>query len=358
MGSSGNTVVTMKPWGMLDGKQVEMFTMKNSKNQEVELLNYGATIRSFRTPDKDGKIEDVVLGFDNIEEYLASENLCFGATIGRVANRIRNGRFTLDGVEYNTGKNRITYTLHGGMKGWGSKVWTAKIVDNTVVMTLFSPDGDEGFPGDATATAIFSLDDEGKFTLEMKANVTKASPINLTNHVYFNIAGHGKNATELYKQTVMINADRWTVVDEENIPIGELKSVANTVMDLRNPVVLGDVINKVPGGGYDNNFCLPNDNAEKKMTLVSKVKHPDSGRYLEIHSNQPGVQFYTALFLPEDGTPGLKGKDGQAYFRHGSMCLETQNYPDAVNHPNFPDSILRPGQEYHHTVTYKFGVEA
>ncbi|XP_011297648.1 aldose 1-epimerase isoform X2 [Fopius arisanus] len=350
--------ITVQSWGAIDGEEIKMFTLRNKNNQEVDILNYGATIRAIRTPDKNGKVEDVVLGFDNIEGYLKSDNPYFGATVGRVANRIGNGKFILDGVEVNVSKNKAPNTLHGGFKGWNAKIWESEIRNNSLVMTLLSENGEEGFPGAAIATAIFKLHDDGTLSIVMKTCATKATPINLTNHSYFNLAGHATNASQLYKHSMMLNADRWTVTDADSIPTGEIRSVANSVMDLRTPKILGDVIPKVPGGGYDYNFCIIDGENNANRKLVAKVVHPESGRTLEVHTNQPGVQLYTANFIPDTTTPGILGKEGKSYFKHGAFCLETQNYPDAVNHENFPDSILRPGDVYHHTVDYKFGVSA
>ncbi|CAD6230562.1 GSCOCG00006821001-RA-CDS [Cotesia congregata] len=323
--------IEMKPWGSVEGKEVKLFTLKNNNNQEVDVLNYGATIRAVRTLDKSGNIADVVLGFDDID----------------------------DGIEFTVSKNIGDNTLHGGFKGWNSKIWESTIRNDSLVMTLLSGDNDEGFPGDVIATTIFKFFDDGSLHIEMKACSTKATPINLTNHSYFNLAGHGTNSAELYKHSITMNADRWTVTDAESIPTGEIRSVANSIMDLRSPTVLGDVIDKVPGGGYDYNFCLTEDKKSKSdnKRLVAKVKHPESGRTLEVYSDQPGVQLYTSNFIPDRNATGIAGKEGQTYFKHAAFCLETQNYPDAINHENFPDSILRPGDVYSHVVIYKFSYE-
>ncbi|XP_053596260.1 galactose mutarotase isoform X1 [Microplitis demolitor] len=352
--------IEMKPWGNFEGKEVKLFTLKNNNGQEVDVLNYGATIRAVRTPDKGGRISDVVLGFDDINGYLGKDNPYFGATVGRVANRIGKGKFKIDGVEFSVSKNIGENTLHGGFKGWNSMIWESVIRNDSLVMSLLSKDNDEGFPGDVIATTIFKFSDDGSLTIEMKACATKATPINLTNHSYFNLAGHDTNSAELYKHSIMVNADRWTVTDADSIPTGEIRPVENSIMDLRSPTVLGDVINQVPGGGYDYNFCLTDDFGKKPKTkerLVAKVVHPESGRVLETFSNQPGVQLYTSNFIPDKNTSGIVGKEGKTYFKHAALCLETQNYPDAVNHENFPDSILRPGDIYNHVVVYKFTVE-
>nr|XP_033324379.1 aldose 1-epimerase-like isoform X2 [Megalopta genalis] len=357
MGSSCDQPITVEKWGSVNGQNVEKYTLKNKAGQEVDIATYGATITSVRTPDKQGNIADIVLGFDDIEGYLSSSNPYFGATVGRVANRIGNAQFTLNGKVYHLAKNTGTDTLHGGIKGWNSKVWNATLVENNVlVLSLLSEDGDEGFPGATIATAKFWLTDDGELHVIMTVFTTKPTPINLTNHSYFNLAGHKSNAKELYEHVVAINADRWTVTNERSIPTGEIRPVENSIMDLRNLTKLKDVINKVPGGGYDYNFCLPETDSVNENKFVAKVSHPASGRYLEVHSNQPGVQFYTANFLPAQGSTPIHGKDGAEYFKHGALCLETQNYPDAINHRNFPNSVLQPGETYRHFVTYKFGV--
>ncbi|XP_076244482.1 galactose mutarotase [Calliopsis andreniformis] len=355
MNSNGKKSITTEKWGSIDGRSIEKYTLKNQMGQEVDIITYGATITSIRTPDKQGRISDVVLGFDNIEGYLSAHNPYFGATVGRVANRIGNAEFTLNGEKYHLAKNVGQNSLHGGFKGWSSKIWNATIRNDCLILSLLSEDGDEGYPGAAIASASFTLSSEGDLHIEMKVFVTKATPINLTNHSYFNLAGHETNAIELYKHQIMLNATQWTVTDAESIPTGEIRSVENNIMDLRNSTTLGDVIDKVPGGGYDYNFCLTN-NIENNKNFVAKVIHPASGRYLEVYTNQPGVQFYTANFLPQQNGTGIAGKNGSKYFKHAAFCLETQNYPDAINHKNFPNSILEPGEIYRHTVTYKFGV--
>ncbi|XP_048506153.1 uncharacterized protein LOC105691574 isoform X3 [Athalia rosae] len=349
--------VECEPWGSVNGQVVEKFTMKNAHGLEVDVLSYGATIQAIRTPDKHGNIADVVLGFDNIEGYLGTDNPYFGATVGRVANRVSGASFILDGVPYTLAKNIPGHSLHGGLVGWDKKIWNTAIQDDAVWMTLLSPDREEGYPGAVIATIKFSITDDGKLIIKMSAVSTKATPINLTNHSYFNLFGHDGNATELYKHEITINANRWTVTDADSIPTGEIRPVANSIMDLRVAKQLGQVLPKVPSGGYDFNFCIPEDHGPKGERFVARVLHPDSGRYLEVHSNQPGVQLYTSNFLPDITTQGILGKDQQKYFKHGALCLETQNYPDAVNHANFPNSILRPGQTYEHIVIYKFGVQ-
>ncbi|KAK2576665.1 hypothetical protein KPH14_005327 [Odynerus spinipes] len=355
MAECKDSTITVQDWGSANGQAVQKFTLKNEAGQEVDIITYGATITGIRTPDNHGKIEDVVLGFDDIAGYLSSDNPYFGATVGRVANRIAKGRFTVDGVEYQVSQNIGENSLHGGTKGWSFKVWNATIENDSVVMTLLSEDGDEGYPGAVIASAAFRLLKDGELHIEMRSFTTKPTPINLTNHAYFNLAGHGTNAPELYNHSITLNADRWTVTDSNSIPTGEIRPVKDSIMDLRRPTVLGDVINKVPGGGYDYNFCLPEECSKtNENRFVAEVVHPTSGRYMEVYSNQPGVQLYTANFLPNmSDSTGILGKSGKKYFRHGALCLETQNYPDAINHANFPDSVLRPGQLWHYGAAWQ-----
>lgn len=357
MAAMAQKSITTTTWGSVNGKEIKKFTLKNAACQEVDVITYGATVTAVRTPDKEGNVADVVLGFDNIEGYLSPSNPYFGATVGRVANRIGKATFVVDGERYNVSKNIGEDSLHGGTRGWSFKVWDATIDGDRVTMTLISPANDEGYPGSVTATVSFQLSDDGELRIEMKATSERATPINLTNHGYFNLAGHATNAAELYKHVFTLNADRWTVTDSGSIPTGEIRSVENSIMDLRNPTTLGDVIDKVPGGGYDYNFCLPEPYDHRKVSFVAKVSHPASGRYLEVYSNQPGVQLYTTNSVSENNETGIVGKNGAQYYRHAAFCLETQNYPDAVNHRNFPNSVLRPGDIYNHIVVYKFGVE-
>ncbi|XP_006624842.1 aldose 1-epimerase-like isoform X2 [Apis dorsata] len=356
MDSDGKELISVVQWGCIGNRSIEKYTLKNKVGQEVDIITYGATITSIRIPDKYGNIADIVLGFDSIEEYMMPYNPYFGATVGRVANRIKKGEFTLKGKKYHLTKNEGQNHLHGGTKGWNSKIWHADVQYNQLVLSLLSEDGDEGYPGDTIASVIFQLTKDGELCIEMKVFVTKATPINLTNHSYFNLAGHTGNACELYKHQFTINADHWTVTDAESIPTGEIRSVDDSVMDLRNSTILGDIIDKIPGGGYDYNFCLTMNNTENEKNLVATVLHPTSGRYLKVFSNQPGIQFYTANFLPESTGTGIRGKNGSEYFKHAAFCLETQNYPNAINHENFPNSILEPGKVYHHIVVYKFGI--
>ncbi|CAG9865559.1 unnamed protein product [Phyllotreta striolata] len=336
---------------------VRRFTWKNRNNVNVQVVTYGATITSIKLPGVDGKIDDIVMGFDNVDGYLNPLNPYFGATVGRVANRIGLARFTIEGHTYQVTANSGRHTLHGGLRGFDKVNWNHHVEGTKVVLSYLSMDGDEGFPGDVVANVSFDLTDDNEFLVDFKATCTKPTYVNLTNHSYFNLAGHGKGADELYKHVVTINSDRTTEVDCDSIPTGKLLPVAGTVFDLRVPKVLGDVIHKIPGyDGFDHNFCI-NKGSKQENTFAAKVFHPPSGRAMEVYTNQPGVQFYCSNFIPEkNSVDKLNGKDGVPYYKHGALCLETQNWPDAINHKNFPPAVLNPGEQYHHTVVYKFFV--
>jgi len=333
---------------------VRRFTLSNSKGLSVEIINYGATITSLKVPDRTGNVEDVVLGFDSVEEYLGPSNPYFGSIVGRVANRIGKGTFSIDGQEYNVTLNRGTYHLHGGEKGFDKALWEAHVVGNKVVFSYLSKCGEEGYPGHVLVQATYQLASNG-LILSMSATCTKPTPVNLTNHSYFNLAGHNKGKTGILEHTMCISADRYTEVDHESIPTGELKSLADTNRDLQVPRTLDHVLSAT--GGIDHNYCI-NHCTHGGVVFVARATHPPSGRFMEVYSDQPGVQFYTANFLPDpsSGDKLTAGKKGAYYMKHGAFCLETQNFPDAVNHMNFPNSILYPGQTYIHRVIYQFGV--
>lgn len=261
--------------------------------------------------------------------------------MGRVANRIGYARITIDGVQYNLSKNLGKHMLHGGFVGFDKVIWNHYVDNKKLVLSYKSADGEEGFPGDVIVNVTFQLTADNKFVVDYKATTTKSTYVNLTNHSYFNLAGHNKGAEEVYKHVISINADRTTEVDEDAIPTGNLLPVAGTIFDLQTPTVLADVIHNIPGSsGYDHNFCV-NQGSEQEDTFVARAHHPESGRVMEVYSNQPGVQFYTSNFIPEDpklykGDPKtlkiLTGKDNNNYYKHGAFCFETQNYPDAINH--------------------------
>ncbi|CAH1984833.1 unnamed protein product [Acanthoscelides obtectus] len=332
---------------------VKRFTWTNQNNVSVQLISYGGYITSIKVPDKNGKVEDVVIGFDNLDGYLRPENTYYGATVGRVANRIAKGKMRVEGKQYSLAVNNGPNHLHGGIRGFDKVVWEHHSKCNKVILSYYSADGEEGYPGGLLVNVTFELTAENEFSIDYKAICTKATPVNLTNHSYFNLAGHHTGPTEAYKHVITINADRYTEVDDTSIPTGNLPNVNGTVFDLRVPKVLGDVINKVPNSpGFDHNFCITRP-SKQGLVFVASAYHPDSGRVMEIYSNQPGVQFYTGNFMPDEST-NVKGKGGVKLVKHGAFCFETQVYPDSINQKGFPNVIVYPGEEYHHSVVFKF----
>ncbi|CAG9830813.1 unnamed protein product [Diabrotica balteata] len=353
-----NVILTEDTFGKItDGKgrtqTVRRFTWQNKNNVSAQVINYGGYITSIKVPGYNKEVDDITIGFNNIEGYLKPENRYFGATIGRVANRIGKAQMTVEGVKYNLAANNGPNHLHGGIVGFDKVFWEASVKDTKLTLSYHAADLEENYPGDVIANVTFELTNENEFRIDYKAVTTKPCPINFTNHTYFNLAGNGTGATELYKHVVSLNADKITEV-VEGIPTGKLPCVQNTVFDLRIPKVLGDVIHKVPNApGFDHNFCITRG-SEQENAFVASVYHPNSGRIMEVYSNQPGVQFYTSNFLAEGNT--LKGKDGFIK-KHGALCLETQKYPDSVNHAHFPNTVIYPGEQYHHSVIFKFSVD-
>ncbi|KAL1491925.1 hypothetical protein ABEB36_012444 [Hypothenemus hampei] len=339
-----------------DGKtrNVKRFTFENIHATTVQVINWGATITTIKVPDRNGKIEDVITGFDSIQEYLGKGNGYYGSTIGRVANRIAKGRFNIEGVDYQLATNNGANHLHGGIQGFDKVLWNYHVNGTQLILTYLSPNLEEGYPGDVLATVTFQLTHDNQFKIDYKAVTNKITPVNMTNHSYFNLGGHGSGPDSLYQHEVTINADRYTETDNSGIPTGKLIDVSGTIFDLRVPRLLADVISKVPDSpGYDHNYCVTRASSQD-VAFVARVLHRPSGRILEIYSDQPGVQFYTGNFMPQDKSS--QGK-GATYCKHGAFCLETQIYPDAINHANFPNVLLRPGEEYRHVAIYKFLVE-
>lgn len=353
-----SAMVTKAAFGTTrEGKPVEVYTLTNAQGIEVRAITYGGVIISLRLPDQDGRFEDVVLGYDSLAGYLAP-NPYFGALIGRYGNRIAQGKFTLDGKEYLLAKNNGPNHLHGGVKGFDKVVWQAESFQNAdgvgVVFTYTSPDGEEGYPGNLTAKVTYTLTDRDELIFDYHATTDKATPVNLTQHTYFNLAGDGKR--DILGHELMLNADHFTPVDSTLIPTGEIRSVKGTPFDFTKPTPIGARINEkdeqlVFGGGYDHNYVL-NREADG-LTLVARVYEPTTGRVMEIHTTEPGVQFYTGNFL--DGT--ITGKQGHVYKQRYGFCLETQHFPDSPNKPQFPSTILRPGQTYRSRTVHRFSVE-
>jgi aldose 1-epimerase len=333
-----------------DGAPVEQYVLSNGK-MTVKVITYGAIVTEIDVPDRNGKIADVVLGFDNLEGYLGGHPY-FGAATGRVANRIAKAKFTLDGKEYKLAANNGPNTLHGGLKAFDKVVWKAADVSGpagpAVKMSYLSPDGEEGFPGNLSVDITYTVTPSNELRIDYKATTDRATPVNITNHSYFNLAGPA--AGSILGHEMMLAADLYTPVDDTLIPTGETASVQGTPLDFTRPATLGSRIGDLKGepGGYDHNYVLRGGG--KELALTARVTEPVSGRVLEMFTTEPAVQFYTANFL--DGT--LKGKGGVIYKKQQAFCLEAQHYPDSVNQPKFPSTILRPGSTYTQTTVYKF----
>jgi aldose 1-epimerase len=347
---------TSAPFGKTtDGTEVQLFTLTNANGLKASITNYGGTLTSLLVPDKNGKVGDVILGFDDVSGYQSPEfrksNPYFGALIGRYGNRIKAGKFSLDGKDYTLALNNAPNSLHGGKVGFDKKVWQAEpgtSADGQVLkLTYLSKDGEEGYPGNLQVTVVYTLTADNSLKIAYTATTDKATPLNLTNHAYFNL-NHGVSK-DILGHEVMLAADRYTVVDATLIPTGELKAVKGTPFDFTKPHTIGERIAQVPGG-YDHNWVLNAENTN--MFLSAAVYEPVTGRTLEVVTDQPGVQFYTGNFL--DGT--LKGKGGTVYGKNAGFCLETQHFPDSPNQPKFPSTILKPGETFHSTSIYTFGV--
>lgn len=331
----------------------QLYTLKSDKI-EASITNYGGIVTKLLVPDRNGKMGDVVLGFDTPTEYITKNTPYFGALIGRYGNRIGNAHFKLEGKEYRLPKNDSDNTLHGGLKGFDKRYWqVGQHGADKLVLTYTSADGEEGFPGTLKATVTYTAI-PGGLRIEYVATTDKPTVLNLTNHSYFNLAGQG-NGTVLNHE-IMINADRFTPVDKGLIPTGELKSVVGTPFDFQNAHKIGERIDASNeqiqfGKGYDHNWVLNRQGSG--LSLVARVAEPTTGRVLEVHSTEPAVQFYTGNFL--DGS--VKGKGGKAYMYRGAFCLETQHYPDSPNHANFPTTELKPGQTYRTTTEFRFSAK-
>jgi len=330
------------------GKQIFVYTLNNSNELKANIINYGATLVSFEMPDKNGQFDDVALGYNTLEKYIKGESY-FGATIGRFANRIARGKFTLNGVEYNLATNDDQNHLHGGNKGFDKKVWNAsrtKTEDGVAInLTYLSPDGEEGYPGNLKCNVTYILTDNNQLKIIYEAETDKPTPVNLTNHSYFNLAGQGKG--DILEHKLMLNADEYTPVNEELIPTGEIKKVKDSPMDFTQPVSIGARIEQVPGG-YDHNYVL---NKNKSLELAARVYEPKTERMMEVFTTEPGIQFYSGNFLN-----GIHGKSGKIYRKHYGFCLETQHFPDSPNHHNFPSTVLNPGETYCQETIYSFSL--
>jgi aldose 1-epimerase len=349
---SGATTITQAEFGkMPDGAIVHLYTLRNRNGVEARITDYGGILVSLTAPDRGGKFADIVLGFDTLSDYLARNNPFFGALIGRYGNRIGHARFRLDGVEYTLEKNNGENTLHGGSQGFDKKLWTSRALpDGGLELIYHSPDGEEGFPGNLTATVVYRVTDANALRIDYSAATDKDTVVNLTNHTYFNLRGAGSG--DVLGHRVTLHASRFTPVDGSLIPTGELRPVAGTPFDFRKPMPIGARIDGNDeqlkfGKGYDHNFVL--DKGGRGLELAARVEDPESGRVLEVLTNQPGVQFYTANSLAD----GVQGKAGKVYGHRSGFCLETQHFPDSPNRPDFPSTMLHPGQRFESTTIFR-----
>lgn len=336
-----------------DGTAVDLYTLTNAGGMEVHVTNYGGIITSIKTPDRDGKLGDITLGYDSLQGYLQG-TAYFGAIVGRYANRIGKAQFKLDGHTYKLPANNGPNTLHGGITGFDKAVWKAEPFEKPgevgIVFTHTSPDGDQGFPGALATQVTYTLTDRNELAFDYKATTDKPTVVNLTQHAYFNLAGEGSG--DVLGHEVIIHADRYTPVDSTLIPLGKLASVEGTSLDFRNKTAIGARIDSDHpqmklGNGYDHNYVVNRQGNE--LVLAARVEEPTTGRVMEVRTTEPGVQFYTGNSL--DGTIG---KSNHAYDRRNGLCLETQHFPDSPNKPGFPTTTLRPGEEYHSRTVYRF----
>ncbi len=338
-----------------EGVSVQIYTLTNKKGLEARITNYGGIVVSLKTPDRKGAMADIVLGFDSLEGYLNSPSPYFGALIGRYGNRIAHARFALNGVDHKLAANNGENSLHGGNRGFNKVVWTPReLSDGGLELTYLSKDGEEGYPGNLRVTVTYHLTEANELRIEYAAGTDKDTVLNLTNHSYFNLKGAGNG--DILGHVLTLNADRFTPVDAGLIPTGDLRSVNGTLFDFRKGTAIGARIEQNDeqlklGKGYDHNWVL--NKSGNSLSLAARVEEPSTGRVLEVHTTEPGVQFYTGNFL--DGT--AKGKSGKVYGFRSGFCLETQHFPDSPNQSQFPSTVLRPGQAFRSTTVYRFSAK-
>jgi aldose 1-epimerase len=354
---SGDGTITQEPFGSTpDGTKVDIFTLKNANGMEARICNYGGIVVSIKTPDRNGKMADVVLGYDNLDSYI-KRNPFFGALVGRYANRIAKAKFTLDGKTYTLAANhKGINALHGGLKGFDKQVWKASTsVHNgepSLELTYFSKDGEEGYPGNLNVKAVYTLTRDNALRLDYTATTDKDTIVNFSHHSYFNLAGDG----DVLNHEVIINADKFTPVDNTLIPTGELRPVTGTPFDFLTPHKIGERIGAADeqikiAGGYDHNWVINKPAGE--LAVCARVTEPTTGRIMEVLSTEPGLQFYSGNFL--DGS--ITGKGGRAYHGRAAFCMEPQHFPDSPNQPSFPSTVLKPGQVFHSTIMYRFSAK-
>jgi aldose 1-epimerase len=358
MSADAGTRIEKKSFGRTPGGQaVDLFTLSREGAPTVAVTNYGAYVVSILAPDRDGELADVVLGYPDLAGYLG-DTASLGPVVGRYANRIARGEFTLGGKRYTLAVNNGPNHLHGGIEGFSKKIWSPRVVSGpdgeALELTYVSPDGEEGYPGTLTVSVVYSLTGDGGLRLDYSATTDAETVLNLTNHAYFNLAGEGSG--NILGHELRVEADAFTVVDDTLIPTGEIRPVEGTPLDFRKPVAIGARIDVAypqlqAGGGYDNNFVLRGPTGE--LRLAARVHEPGSGRVLEVLTTEPGVQLYTGNFL--DGT--IVGKSGRPYGKRTGFCLETQHYPDSPNRPEFPSVVLAPGDRYTQTTVFRFGTQ-
>ncbi len=345
--------ITKQPFGKTaGGTPVDLYTLTNDNNLEAKITNYGGVVVSLVVPDQGGHLDDIVLGLDTLEDY-ASKSPYFGCITGRYANRIANAKFTLDGVEYTLAQNNGDNHLHGGLKGFDKVVWTAEEIQSNngvgLKLSYTSPDGEENYPGTLEVIVTYTLTNEDELRIDYQATTDKDTIVNLTNHTYFNLKGAGSG--DILDHELMLNADRFTPIDDTLIPTGELRSVAGTPLDFRQMTTIGDRIDEDDeqldfAGGYDHNWVL---NTNGTLTLAARVEESTSGRAIDVYTTEPGIQFYSGNFLSE-----ITGKEGKTYRKRDGLCLETQHFPDSPNKPQFPSTVLKPGETYQTTTIYQF----
>lgn len=345
-----------EPFGKTEaGEQVDIYTLTNKNGMEATITNFGGIVVSLKAPDRNGKMDDVVLGYDKLDGYLTNKAY-FGALIGRYGNRIAHGQFKLGGSTYNVPKNDGDNSLHGGNTGFNKRVWTGKDVSGAngqaLELTYLSKDGEEGYPGNLSVKVVYTLTDQNELKIDYSATTDKETVLNLTNHSYFNLAGQGNG--DILGHELTLRADRFTPVDKTLIPTGELRPVKGTPFDFTKPTAIGARIDADDeqikfGKGYDHNWVL-NSGGKGGVTLAAEAYEPKSGRVLQVLTDQPGIQFYTGNFL--DGS--ITGKGGKVYNHRFAFCLETQHFPDSPNHPSFPSTTLKAGQHYHTVTIFKF----
>jgi aldose 1-epimerase len=355
LGAEAKSTMKKEPFGKTEaGEPVDLYTLTNKGGMDATITNFGGIVVSLKAPDRNGQMEDVVLGYDKLDGYLTNKAF-LGALIGRYGNRIAHGQFKLGGTTYNVPKNDGENSLHGGTTGFNKRLWTAKDVSGphgqALQLTYLSKDGEEGYPGKLSVKVVYTLTDQNELQIDYSATTDKETVVNLTNHSYFNLAGQGNG--DILEHQLTLRADRFTPVDATLIPTGELRPVNGTPFDFSKPTAIGSRINQDDeqlkfGKGYDHNWVL--SGGKGGVTLAAQAYDPKSGRVLEVLTDQPGIQFYSGNFL--DGS--ITGKGGKVYNHRYAFCLETQHFPDSPNHPSFPSTTLKPGQRYHTITIFKF----